>query len=122
MPPMTSDEPGNTTGPSNRPHGTRTYHDTRFPPITHTHGPVKPTCTKAGGCGMQCRHNCLPCFLDCSENDNDNWWDANDPNRPKPSGRPGEPQDCETRTYSSCGTQCVKQAAEPSCTSSCKGE
>ncbi|KAI0410472.1 pectate lyase superfamily protein-domain-containing protein [Xylaria grammica] len=117
--PSTTSKPGMTTSDP----GQTTSHDTHFPRITHTGGPPKPTCTRAGGCGSDCKIFCGPsCFLFCPDTHDGNWHDSNDPNKPKGPKNPGSPDDsdeCSTATHSSCRTQCVTAAATSSCTSTC---
>ncbi|KAH6647435.1 pectate lyase superfamily protein-domain-containing protein [Truncatella angustata] len=102
--------------------GSKTSHDTHFPPITHTDGPPKPTCITPGGCGSGCKIFCDPCFLTCPDTNGINWWDSNDPDRPVDPSDPNDPdnEDCTTATYSSCSTHCITAAATSSCTSTCK--
>ncbi|KAI0103923.1 pectate lyase superfamily protein-domain-containing protein [Nemania sp. FL0031] len=122
-PTSTTSKPGGTTTTGS---GQTTSHDSHFPRVTHTGGPPKPTCTRAGGCGSSCHIFCGPsCFLFCPDNHNGNWYDSNDPNKPKnPSdqgspGGPDDPDECSTATYSSCRTQCITAATTSSCTSTC---
>lgn len=42
-------------------------HDTHIPPVTHTKGPPKPTCTHVGGCGTTCEIFCTSCWLFCPD-------------------------------------------------------
>ncbi|KAI1073930.1 putative glucan 1,3-beta-glucosidase precursor [Whalleya microplaca] len=73
-----------------------------------------PLCIRGGGCGP---FGCPPgrcigalCGIDDSDSD---FHDSNDPDRQVP-----DPEDCTTRTYSSCRSSCVASPTH-SCTSTC---
>ncbi|KAI5868058.1 pectate lyase superfamily protein-domain-containing protein [Durotheca rogersii] len=81
----------------------------------HGGGCFGPLCTTGGGCGpLLCPPGECKGLL-CGSGGGGDFQDSNDPNVP----RPADPDECTTRTYSSCRTACLASATQP-CTSTCR--